>query len=438
MKLNRKLKFFWLVTALLSVGSLAGQDLKMNGFAGEDMSVLFLPNPENPYKEITLGSTDPGMTDGYCSFSWKVVKDPCTPCCELLYRQSKRPTLKVWNTGEYVLEATRVSKYGYQTETVCVTVVSEIRLVKATSNKDCWENGDPVNASDFDFVTDPPGLESYVQVHEDDRIIGRFWNWYGEEEVRFKIMNPVDETYQDCDVTAVIYVSRGTFVDFSTTIIGTGTNLPKNLATMKKFATTIKQAKKLTDKFKGAVNLAKSFLHPDFPITPDNKAEFNMDVAVYESCCESDGVTQKNAYCKLGGNLDFFGGVKVRAPLFPSHPKFGLFITGGFGVGFAVNGEFQLSTICFDPSLSFQPYFRVNVGAQISVMDPDIFSVNANLFVDGVGRGLFIVHPNVGVRMDEVYITAYIKGKLTFVGFNAEFLNINLGTRPLYKNENEE
>lgn len=344
MKFNKKLKLFWLVTALLVVGPLAGQDLKMNGFAGEDQCVYFVYSSENPYKEVTLGSNDPGTTDANCVFSWKVISSPEGAHYEFVDGHSNRPKLRIFTGGDYIVEATRVSKYGYQTETVCVTTKNEVILVSAISNKDCWENGDDVNPSHFELITDPPGFDYLVEVHPEDRIIGGVTNWYGDEEVRFRIRKPDDDTYQDCDVTANIFVSYGTLIDLSTNVTGLdGPKLPSNLKTMKTLYQSIQNSQKLVNKFDGLFDLIMSCTDPNSsPIHPIKKADFNMDMAINMSCCEmDDGQIHSNAYFQMGGSLDLFAGVELRVPIFPPNPKFGLFLIGSAGFGVKADGVFQ-------------------------------------------------------------------------------------------------
>lgn len=188
MKLNRKLKSFWLMAALLAAGSLTGQDLPMNGFAGKDQQVLFPPNNHTGIQTVTLGADVVSSND--CVFNWRVVSSPEPPTYSFNDAHSQRPVFSFGNVpGEYVIEATRVSKYGYQREYVCITVYSDIVLISGKAKYNCFRPGDALHEEDFEFVTRPEGYNDRVRIHPDYAIVKEIDHGYlcDNQEVVFQI-----------------------------------------------------------------------------------------------------------------------------------------------------------------------------------------------------------------------------------------------------------
>lgn len=436
MKLNIKMKMIGVVMAILAVTPLMAQDLKMNGFAGKDDEVLFTPSPEHPSKEILLGSDDPATTNANCVFSWRVVEGP--DGYTIMEPKSNRPTLKVTLGGDYYVEATRVSQYGYQTESVCITVKSDVTLVSATPKKDCWENGDKVEADNFTFVTSPPGYDYLVEVDDRDKLIGRYGNAYGDEEIRFKIKDPNYDVYTDCDVTAEIFVSMGDLFDLSISNEGLG-KLPKNIPTLIKLKDVIMNAPSKIDRFIGVMDMVREFTPPSAPITPKFSKEFKVNCGVNMACCEMGDKVVPVGFLHMGGTFDLSVGIDIRQPLFPPIPGFGVDLVGSISAGVSASGSWQITTpeysSCNKISIDFKANGGVEIGAEASAVDPDILSVKAVFYGQVEGSSKIEVFPKPSFKFGGINLSAGVKASGTVLGFNKELFNLSFGTLPLMEGE---
>lgn len=172
-----------------------------HGFAGEDKSVLFDPGSDDHIK-VDLGKFD-SRDNVY--YSWELLDSPIGGTVHYVNGDQFRcdVTVEIDAPGEYIFRCNQISNYGYQSETVVVRVLSDIKLIKAEKKvKQCFKEDEIVSAADYDFTTDPPGYGEMVKVHPDDEVIkGSFYDWpLVLHKVRFQVRD-LNGVYNDSEVT---------------------------------------------------------------------------------------------------------------------------------------------------------------------------------------------------------------------------------------------
>lgn len=205
MKFNMKRMLLGVVMAAMAFTPLAAQNLEMSGFAGKDQQIFFPPDEQGSTKSVRLG---PERANPDCVFEWKVVESPQPYGFSLDNIHSQQPMFTFSDApGDYIIEATRVSKYGYQREYVVITVYSEITLISAKARNDCFKAGDALRTEFFEFVTQPEGYDEYVFLHPDNEEVKPIsgGNPFERQEIKFQIHND-DGTVVDCATKGKINV----------------------------------------------------------------------------------------------------------------------------------------------------------------------------------------------------------------------------------------
>lgn len=135
------------------------------GFAGQDQTVML---DGNDRKDVYLGveEGDAACKDCENFYHWRIVEHPEDDPGEIDYITIAKPKLTVRSNGLYVCECTRISIYGYQTETVYVEVCDELDIERAEMAEDieCFPLDGTVDINDLKIVTIPEGYQERVEL----------------------------------------------------------------------------------------------------------------------------------------------------------------------------------------------------------------------------------------------------------------------------------
>ena len=436
------MRLFGVVLAMMMATPLTAQGLKVSGFAGKDQELYFVPSQSHPSKTIFLGSDDPATRDKDCQFWWKILESPndSENDYQWISQDVYNPQFRAFVGGDYVVQATRVSKYGYQTETVCVTLASEVKLVKATTKIDCWSNGDAVHPSNFEFETSPPNYDYLVEVRDDDQIIGASGNWFGDEEIHFKIRTPETDEYTDCEETAEIYVSTGDWYDLSFGVPKKGgfskyvEDLETGIKKLKEAKSVLTNAANKGKKFQSLISLvekANPAVTRYVEVKPRTQVNFH-NFCINMSCCQADdGTIAPLAFIKTQLELDIGVDITGRFPLYPPIPNIGLQLVLKLTPGVKANGVLMLTypskLECVEASLQFTAGGEFSIGADVVLLDPDILRVGVAAYGGIKGSTKLSFLPRIDFAFQGITVNAGIKADATVVGFNHEFFNVSFG-----------
>lgn len=440
MRYTLKMKLLWavmLILPVLPITRLSAQDLKMSGFTLGDTTVYFNPSEEPHYIDINVGSRDPSTRVGYCTFYWEVVETPTNPNADCFFNDVSSPTpiLRCFTCGTYVVQATRVSKYGYQTEAFCIDMTSEITLISARDKVGCWESGDPIKPSDFDLVTSPVGFERLVRVVEDKVGV----TWFGNCTVHFQVENPQDGSLEDSDVTENIWVSYGAdatgIMDdvhlVSECIAWFSVERPELAKNFKKFVhftDEVKEIKKYASKFDKVKDVVKK-IGKGTSIQPITTEEASISVSLGTQCCDlAYSNTQKTPvlFANVDGDIELGMGFKAYIPLYPPVPKLGINLTVGAYLGIESHTGFTLTSQegCGSIYIDFALVGEGNIGVALVIADPDILALGAEGYVGFKGLARLQDDPPY-MELKGFKMTGGMRVYGTFCGLNKEFVDIS-------------
>lgn len=421
------------VLALAASAPAQAQTLKMSGFAGEDKRVTFAPDQD--YITVKLGTDDPNPD---CEFFWEVIDEPENADYFLSGQNSSQPEFIFGKIdGQFLIEATRVSYYGYQREYVWVSASSNIHIATIKNIKNCYSTGETVSIADFEITTNPPGYESCIHVHPDDKEIGDLA--FGTEEIRFQVRN-LDGSVEDDDMTADITVvpewasaSTGdTLLDLSNPVkdfkeryIESYVNSVKEKKeAFNKLRSYVRIIRGCDKKLEGLKTLQKALNRmtpPGAPFKTKDTIEIDFsNLGLNMECCEDDAAL----FVSWNGGINFYAGFEMNVQLWPPIPKLGLSLVGGAGAGVKASVEAKVSfpkyQSCYSLHLPFEIYGDCSLGLRLSAFDPDLLSFTGMVTVEVHGESDFTIIPQVDMVFNGLYATMGVNVSATFIGFNKE------------------
>ena len=173
-------------------------------FSGKDQYVFFSRDVAGV--DVKLGKTD---TDSDVYYKWDVISQPDNGNASFNNESVSDPTAFLYAPGEYVFRCTKVSKYGYKKEYVVVNATSRIDILDVKpKSSECFIHGTTITRDNFEIVTQPSGLEEYVEIKEGTDVLNvkmnTIWPFY-MHEVKFKTLDE-DGEYYDSKITCEIPV----------------------------------------------------------------------------------------------------------------------------------------------------------------------------------------------------------------------------------------
>ncbi len=174
-------------------------------FAGEDRYVFFDKTVGSV--DVKLGKTD---TNDDVYYRWEVYRQSEDGSCFIDNELISNPTVSIFAPGEYIFKCTQVSKYGHKKEYVVVNATSRVDIldVKPKASK-CFIHGSTLTRDDFNIVTQPPGLEEYVEIKERTDVLNgsmnKLWPLY-MHVVKFMAIDEDGEYYESkmtCNIPVI-------------------------------------------------------------------------------------------------------------------------------------------------------------------------------------------------------------------------------------------
>lgn len=418
------------VLALAASAPAQAQTLKMSGFAGEDKEVAFV---NEDWTIVSLGTDDPNPD---CEFFWQVLDAPEGAIYNIIDANTSQPRLALKKTnGRVLVEATRVSKYGYQREYVWVTVTSKIHIVSIENNKYCYTADETVEIGDFEIETSPKGFSNRVDVYEGDKEFD-FWD-FGAEDVRFHVKH-LDDTEEEDEMTAEVFLvpdwaKLGGDLDALKDTINKAKVIEKIQDKKKEltgpfrklggYVLLIKRADKKLEQLKRLLYYLRNVSPPGAPIEPVDTISKEFEISLDLECCNDKPVI----FANFNGSIDFYAGVEINMPLYPPYPKLGLQLVGEAGAGAKVAAELKASlpeySDCFVGSIPFDVYGKCALGLKLMAFSDDILSAKASIWAEIHGESEATIVPELDFQFKGVYSQAGIKVEATFIGFNKEFVD---------------
>lgn len=441
MKFNMKRMLLGVVMAAMAFTPLAAQNLEMNGFAGEDQTVLFPPDDPAEEKYIRLGTNDVQQN---CVFHWEVISHPEDAVFSFSDANVQQPQFTFNKAvGDYMIEVTRVSSYGYQREYVLLEIKAEVELLLATSKKECWSPGDAVTEADFELVTNPRGYEDRIVVHPDDAVIGDDEWWY--KDIRFRIHDPEGIMDQDCDETAQIFIaniSRNEIFDKleeAKELWNTMKDAKESFEKLKFYCKIIKRAKNKLDCLKGLQRVLNKISPPGAPF--NDTIGFSIDTLEMDikmQCCNDATAI----FLNWNGGFNFYAGVKdINYPLWPGIPKLGLMLTGYFGAGAGVEVDYSIALPkyyeCFEYHIPLNVFLEVGIGLKLMAFDDDLLKVEATFGAALHGDADLVVVPKPEYVFNGMYMDFSVDVEATFIGFNKQWHPYESEKYYILKGEND-
>lgn len=438
--MNSKLfRYLFVLLAGLVVFPVSAQDVIMNGFAGKEIGVLYTREDPDPSKSRILGTKDPSPD---CAFFWHIISAPDGAVYTLSNQNEQQATLTFNKAeGQYIVEVTRVSKFGYQREYAVLNVHSEVELIDVKTLKGCYQKEEEVLLSDFEFTTAPEGYENEIKIVEDDRKVGI--NDFGDEDIHFYI-DLEDGDKKVFHQTGQIYVSSGDWFDFSVDAKKLR-KYPKNFTKVKEFCDFIRffQAFGGTkfESFKDALDMFEDITEK-FP-KPKFDWDANIGIALHMDCCDqnpsgSDDVSliTPQAYGKLTGSVD--GYLKVtglNVSIWPPIPNIGFYLVGDFKIGLKSNLDILIGALpCYKLSVPIDVYSEVNVGVRAQILDPDILSATGKVYIEVHGEGELVLEAPY-LEFNDCYLTGGLQLEAKTFGLTNELANWKFGKYYFWQGE---
>lgn len=369
---------------LLACFSLHAQSAR--GFAGEDKKVVHLSDNS---QQVEIGLPDDDPTHCYEWSGPNILTDPHKPVITVNPREPM-----------VVYHVTLHSTCAPETDEVVVSTVDTIGIVSVTPLKDCYNDGDPVDISDFEVETDPPGYGSLATVTP-DRAVN---TWGGVvDPTEFTIKLTYGNYTSSRTVTVDVY-NEG--LEIST---GTSLHLNKVLNALETMRKIIEKGKKIADlmsKTKGTLSCEIGF-------------DANLGLpshSYFKACCNGEEIT---GY-RISGfsfapsmNLDCY----IPIP-YLSIPKVGG-LHAHLGVGYGLSLEpitYTYKGECSGiPSVVVNMYIQIAGGIEFSLLSRDILSIQGDL----VGTGSTGVRWTVGEGFEwsGLKVAVDLRYQATFVSF---------------------
>lgn len=363
------------------------------GFAGEDKKTVHLSDNS---QQVEIGLPDDDPTHCYEWSGPNILTDPHKPVITV---NPQEPMV--------VYTVTRHSTCAPETDQVVVSMVDTIGIVSVTPLKDCYNDGDPVDISDFEIVTDPPGFGSLATVTPDHARN----SWGG-------IVDPTDFTIR---LTYGNYTSSRTVtVDVYNEglEISIGTSLHLN-----KVKNTLQTLRKVIENAKNLANLV-SKTGGVLPCDLEFDASLNIpDEQWFKACCNGNELT---GYRMSGFsftpslNLDCY--IPIPYVSFPKAGGLSAHLGLGYGMEFGPVSYAYKGECTGGVSVDVRMFVRIAGGVEFSLLSRDILSAQADL--EGIGSASFRWTLGESCEFSGVQVDIDLVGKVTFLSFLTEEVRI--------------
>ena len=420
MKINNKLKFFWLVTALLAVGSLVGQETEIlpYGFAG-DSPIVVLFTEGNYYNYVQLGSEEEERrTNDQVLYIWEIrehselssiafVSGPGGSVDENQFRKP-RPWIRISSSEEhhrakFELMCFRSYVGGAQNGepvTVFLTDCPEIVSISPKEGYGCWEDGDEITMDQFDVVTNPPPYADRVQLTDDSRIASAWHGGTREQDLHFLLAG--EPTDYELPITVI---ENGWQVDvFSFKV---DRKMLIAIDAIEKSGKWTKRIEKVTESIQKKPLFKK--VGAEFELSP----YFEWAFSLKQKCCMGEAKALMNTNCHIGVNVELGAHIPIWG-----------FVYGDLGVKGALDltlintlvtceKECKETTI-FPFSLDIGAYLGLSVDP---LKSPETFSISAKVIGGVTGQFSYDTETNswtdlepdgyLKLNVDAVYLVGH-------------------------------
>lgn len=280
---------------------------------------------------------------------------------------NKLPTITANPQAETCLYRCKcISALGVDEDEVSVKVLDSIQIVSVEPIKECFQDGDDVNTTQFKIVTKPEGHESEVTLTP-IRAYASLGN--DKMEVTFSLNHNGHTSTATANVD-VINATEKFDMNHSTSA--------------KRLYELIKAGKVLADKaatFSTKLNtLTKLFeaspCQPDWDLTWNLTAPF----AFTNACC--DDKTAEVLQFRLSSGCDLSGGLDCAFPFagIPYVASANVVIGVNLGVGISpCYIQMGWETPCFEAVIPVNLYFNLSGGVGISLLSPNVLSADIRL-----------------------------------------------------------
>lgn len=199
-----------------------------------------------------------------------------------------------------IFTCTRVSEHGVEQDQVKVFLIDDIQIVSVTPKKRCWSKGDAISVSEFEIVTDPPGMSGDVRLGANSTpAIGSVASKVYNMTVNFEAF--ADGRVTDNASTEIVVVNKD---------VNTSASISVELKILKNLIEGIKSKGKFIETYlkNSPLKVPCSFEPPSFTVTGAYN-EFN-------ECCHNK--VQDSEKYRVEGSLSG-GGISCDFPLPPPY-----------------------------------------------------------------------------------------------------------------------
>lgn len=397
-----------LLLALTAFTMQAKAQLLEHGFGAEDNNYIsVLLRPGDPLKNVTLGNPDENDEDA--QYHWKLVKS--TPPDASHYFddgwETKQCPVVYLNHGKWLFQVTRASKYGLQMENVIVDVSNSIKVTaEPKDDRCCWSAGETIKMDQFDIKTEPPGYESYVDLHENCRLAVKD-DLFSETEQEITFVPVESCDYYVFGQTTIKVINSD--MEDNNYSLGVGRDLMEIKKKLDKLK-TINEAKKRIATLEDLVKPVKKVSPFEFSVEVGGSTDFGIGK---QCCCGKDyGFLQGNASVGIEASAS----VKIPSPYPAIKIKLGIFA----GVSLEVeDARFSTALMdCIDCNFSYLMPYSVSGGISLEVAWEPVDDI---LEVSATGSGVcswdlkFDFQKKDYVESNhDFYITVKVKAKAVF------------------------
>jgi len=282
-------------------------------FAGEDKKVAKLANNT---QTVVIGAASNNPQDCYKWSGGIILSADNLPQVTVNPRDSVT-----------VFTCTRVSEHGVEQDQVKVFVIDDIQIVSVTPKRKCWSKGEAISVSEFEIVTDPPGMSGDVRLGANSTpAIGSVASKVYNMTVNFEAF--ADGRVTDNASTEIVVVNKD---------VNTSGAISANLKILQTLLNGIQSKGKFIETAlkNSPLKVPCEFVPPSITVT-GTAYEFN-------ECC-LDKVQESEKY-RVDGTLGG-GGITCDFPLPPPYGGIPCIAELGFTirVGISVNLRFELIT----------------------------------------------------------------------------------------------
>jgi len=314
-------------------------------FAGEDKKVAKLANNT---QTVVIGAASNNPQDCYKWSGGIILSADNLPQVTVNPRDSVT-----------VFTCTRVSEHGVEQDQVKVFLIDDIQIVSVTPKRKCWSKGEAISVSEFEIVTDPPGMSGDVRLGANSTpAIGSV----SSEKVSNMTVN--FEAFADGHVTD----NASTEIVVVNKDITTNASISVDLKVLKDFLEGIKSKGKFIETYlkNSPLKVPCSYEDPSFSV--------GGGLNLFNECCH-DKVQDSEKY-RVEGSLSG-GGISCDFPLPPPYggipciAELGITIKVGISatLGFDLTVSECQTEICADLAVSGS----LTVGFYGQIWSKDVF-----------------------------------------------------------------